>query len=200
MGIKISAVILAGGNNVRFQGRIKSNLLIGGKTIIARIIDTLKDLFDEIIIVSNTPEEFKEFSSYKIIGDRYLKRGPLGGIHSALKETRADALFIFAGDMPLLDKNIISRQLALYRSSKCEVLIPCIGSNIEPLHAVYNSSLTEMLEDYLNSGKDLAVRDFLKKVNVKYMSLKESEETRNAFTNINLPSDIPEIQKILTTH
>ncbi len=200
MGIKISVVILAGGNNVRFKGRIKSNLLIGGKTIIARIIDTLKDLFDEIIIVSNTPEEFKEYSSYEIIGDSYLKKGPLGGIHAALKETRADALFVFAGDMPLLDKNIISRQLAMYQSIHCDVLMPCIGSNIEPLHAIYNSSVLKTLENYLNSGPDLAVRDFLKKVNVKCMPLEESEEIKNAFTNINLPSDIMAVQKILTTH
>jgi molybdopterin-guanine dinucleotide biosynthesis protein A len=78
--------------------------------------------------------------------------------------------------------------------------MPCIGRNIEPLHAIYNSSVLKTLEDYLNSGYDLAVRDFLKKVNVKCMSLEESEETKNAFTNINLPSDIPAVQKILTTH
>jgi molybdopterin-guanine dinucleotide biosynthesis protein A len=199
MGKKISAVILAGGSNVRFKGQIKSNLLIGGKTIISRIIDTLKDLFDEIIIVSNTPEEFKEYSIYKIISDRYLKRGPLGGIHAALKDTRADALFIFAGDMPLLDKNIIARQLDVYQSSHCEVLMPCIGSAIEPLHAIYNSSVLETLEDYLNSGHNLAVRDFVKELNMKCLSLEESEVTKNAFTNINLPSDIPTVEKILIT-
>ena len=47
------------------DGKIKSKIVIGGKTIISRITDTIGDLFSEIIIVTNTPEEFKEFSNYK---------------------------------------------------------------------------------------------------------------------------------------
>ena len=62
---KISGVILSGGANKRFDGTIKSNIVIDGKTIISRIINTINDLFDEILIVTNSPTEFVEYNNYK---------------------------------------------------------------------------------------------------------------------------------------
>jgi molybdopterin-guanine dinucleotide biosynthesis protein A len=56
MGNRISGVILAGGSNKRFGGITKANVVIDGETIISRIISTISDLFDEIIIVTNKPE------------------------------------------------------------------------------------------------------------------------------------------------
>lgn len=195
--INISGVILAGGASKRFNGFTKANIVIGGKRIINRITDTIKDIFDEIIIVTNTPEEFKEFSSYRIVPDQYLNVGPLGGIHAALKSSSKESVFIFAGDMPLLDKEIIIRQIEFYERQKCDILIPRINLNIEPLHAIYNSCVIIDLEEYFASDHDHSVRGFLRQVNVRYMHLKDSEKISNAFSNINSPADIPEIEKIL---
>lgn len=193
----ISGVILAGGANKRFDGMTKANIVINGKTIMSRIIDTIKDIFDEIIIVTNTPEEFKEYINYKIVNDQILKAGPLGGIHAAIKTSSKEALFVFAGDMPLLDKKVIIRQIEFYKSHKCDILIPRINTYIEPLHAIYNISIIETLEDYLTGDHDYAVRKFYKRQNVRYMQLKGSEEISNAFININSPADIPIAEKIL---
>src|SRR5665647_29134 len=95
----ISGVILAGGAGKRFNGIIKPRILIDGKTIISRIIATISEIFDEIIIVTNSPEGFSEFSNCKVISDQLLNKGPLAGIHSALKVSEKEALFVFAGDM-----------------------------------------------------------------------------------------------------
>jgi molybdopterin-guanine dinucleotide biosynthesis protein A len=193
----ISGVILAGGVSRRFKGVTKSNIIINGKTIISRIVDTLSDIFDEIIIVTNTPEEFTEYCNFKIVGDQFLRAGPLGGIHAAFKASSKEALFVVAGDMPLLDKKFIISQIDYYNRNMCDVLIPRINQNIEPLHAIYNISLIKTLEEYLSGDNDYAVRKFFKMVNVRYLQLEESEETKNAFTNINSPSDILMVEKIL---
>ncbi|MDQ1296054.1 MAG: molybdenum cofactor guanylyltransferase, partial [Bacteroidota bacterium] len=87
---RISGVILAGGTNKRFGGKTKANIIVGGETIISRIIFTISDLFDEKIIVTNKPDEFQGFSQCKVITDHYLKTGPLGGIHSALNSASGD--------------------------------------------------------------------------------------------------------------
>jgi molybdopterin-guanine dinucleotide biosynthesis protein A len=193
----ISGVILAGGSNKRFDGMTKANIVIDGKTIISRIIDTIKGIFDEIIIVTNTPEEFKEYINYKIVSDQILNAGPLGGIHAALKTSSKEALFVFAGDMPLLDKKIIIRQVEFYNSHKCDILIPRINSHIEPLHAIYNIPIIEKLEDYLAGDHNNAVREYCQWQNVRYMQLEGSKEISNSFTNINSPSDIQIAEKIL---
>lgn len=192
----ISAAILAGGVNRRFNGTTKANIVIDGKTIISRIIDTISEIFGEIIIVTNTPEEFKELNNYKIVSDQFINVGPLGGIHAALKASSNEALFVFAGDMPLLDKKYIIRQIDFYNKCKCDILVPRINEYIEPLHSIYNISLIKTLEEYLTGEHDYAVRDFFKRMSVSYLHLEDSEETKNAFTNINSPSDISNVRKI----
>jgi molybdopterin-guanine dinucleotide biosynthesis protein A len=191
----ISGVILAGGDSKRFDGILKATIEIDGKTIISRIIDTIGDIFCEIIIVTNKPDEFQEYNNYKIIGDLFLNKGPLGGIHTALKESEAEAVFVFAGDMPLLDKEIIARQIDYYNSNKCDILIPQIDNYIEPLHGIYKKTLIRILEDYLNGDNDYAIRDFIKKTDVRYLQIEGSEKSKNAFTNINSPSDISIVSK-----
>jgi len=195
----ISGVILAGGAGKRFNGIIKPRILIDGKTIISRIIATISEIFDEIIIVTNSPEGFSEFSNCKVISDQLLNKGPLAGIHSALKVSEKEALFVFAGDMPLLDKEFIIRQINYYNINNCKVLIPRINNYIEPLHGIYKKTLFRILEDYLIVNHDYAVREFLKKVNVRYMQLEESEKTRSAFLNINSPYDVSVAEKLLKT-
>jgi molybdopterin-guanine dinucleotide biosynthesis protein A len=199
MAGKISGVILAGGSNKRFGGITKANVLIGGKTIISRMISTLRDLFDEIIIVTNNPEEFREFAQYNIVKDQYLKAGPLGGIHAALKASSEDSIFVFAGDMPFLDGEIIAGQINEYNKLQYDILIPEIERFIEPLHAIYRKSVLNDLEKFLYEKKSRAVRDFLIEVNTGYMQIQKTKRTELAFANINSPSDLALLNELYRT-
>jgi molybdopterin-guanine dinucleotide biosynthesis protein A len=193
MANRISGVILAGGSSKRFGGITKANVVIDGETIISRIISTISDFFDEIIIVTNKPEEFQEYIKYKIVKDQFLKAGPLGGIHAALKTSSEDAIFVFAGDMPFLNKEIISDQINEFNKKEHDVFIPKVDKFIEPLHAIYRKSALNHLERFLLEGKSRAVRDFLSEVNVGYLQMTKNEKTDIAFVNINSPSDLEKI-------
>jgi molybdopterin-guanine dinucleotide biosynthesis protein A len=190
MDKNISAAILAGGGGKRLNGLIKSKIVIEGKTIISRIIEAFGDTFDEIIIVSNTPAEFSEFCNCKIVGDQFLNKGPLGGIHAALKNTGNESLFIVAGDMPFLRKELIVEQIAYFNNIDCDILIPKLDKFIEPLHGIYRKSISSKLEACLESGKNYAIHEFFKMVNVQYMDFAGSEDSKRAFTNINSVFDI----------
>lgn len=193
----ISGVILAGGANKRFNGQIKAKMPVNGRSIISRMIDTIGKIFREVIIVTNTPGEFRELGNHLIVSDHFKNAGPLGGIHAALKASSGEACFVFAGDMPLLDEALIISQIEFYRMHSCDVLIPQVNKFIEPLHAIYNSIILKYLEEYLSGNNDYAVREFFKTVNVIYQQLSFSERTAKAFTNINLPSDIIVVEKML---
>jgi molybdopterin-guanine dinucleotide biosynthesis protein A len=190
--VNISGVILAGGENKRFGGVNKSNFVIDGSSIITRIINTISELFEEIIIVTNTPNDFSEFSNYKIAGDTFPKIGPLGGIHSAIKASSKDSVFIFAGDMPFLDKRIIMSQIHFSSSSPAEAIVPRVNGFDEPLHAIYRNTVFYKLDEYLQKKSKSGVIDFLKSLNVSYLDLPASAETKRAFTNINTPSEAGE--------
>jgi len=187
---RMSGVILAGGANKRFGGKTKSNIIVGEETIISRIIFIITDLFGEKIIVTNKPEEFQGFTQCKVIADHYLKAGPLGGIHAALRSASGDAIFVFAGDMPFLDKKIIEGQINEFNRSEYDVLIPRIGKLTEPLHAIYRKSVLDDIERFLTEGKNRAVRAFLHELNTGYFQVPDTEPNRSAFTNINSPADI----------
>lgn len=189
----ISGVILAGGENKRFAGVNKSNLIIEGASIISRIVNIISEIFPEIIIVTNTPEEFQAFDNYRIVPDQFLKVGPLGGIHAALKASSKESVFVFAGDMPYVDKNIIINQIEYFSSCRYDAVVPRVNKYDEPLHAIYRNSIFYKLEEYLSSTDKYAVRDFLGKVNVYYMQLPESEKTKKAFENINTPDEAEKV-------
>ena len=190
----ISGVILAGGASRRFGGITKSNIVVDGEKIISRIITTINDLFSEIIIITNTPSEFQDLSRYRVANDHFQNAGPLAGIHSGLKSAENDAIFVFAGDMPFLSKEIIEEQTRQFRLNESEVLIPRIGELIEPLHSIYRVSVLPRMERFLAEGKNRAVRDFLSGLHIDYFILQDSEENRRAFTNINSQWDIDRIK------
>jgi molybdopterin-guanine dinucleotide biosynthesis protein A len=196
MFYNISAAILAGGSGKRFNDVIKAKIVIDGKTIISRIIETIGDIFDEIIIVTNRPDEFKEYNSYKIVVDQFINKGPLGGIHSALKHTDREALFVVAGDMPFLEKEIIVKQVNSYNNNTCNILIPKVDKYIEPLHGIYRTTILSTLEEYLEGENDCSIREFIYGMNTCFMQLKGDEKQTRAFTNINSPSDILFVKKM----
>jgi molybdopterin-guanine dinucleotide biosynthesis protein A len=193
MGIRISGVILAGGDSKRFGGITKSNITVGGESIISRIINIVRDLFDEIIIVTNTPEEFRKYNRYIIVRDQFLKAGPLGGIHAALKAASCEAVFVFACDMPFLNKKLIIEQIDAFNNDDYDILVPKIGRNIEPLHAIYRKTLLGDLEKFLTENKNKPVRDFLSEMKTGYFLIEETDESKKAFININSPDDIVSI-------
>jgi molybdopterin-guanine dinucleotide biosynthesis protein A len=191
----ISGVILAGGANTRFEGKMKPNLIIGGHSIIERMSVILKDIFRELILVTNTPGEFSQLTGFKIVPDAFLKIGPLGGIHAALKASSMKSVFVFAGDMPVLDKKLILSQIEAFEKTRTDILVPRTGEYIEPLHSIYNKSVLPHLEDYISGNTKFAVRDFIRTMNVTFFET--GSETKNAFMNINTPEDILKAEKIL---
>ena len=193
-GRNISGVILAGGANRRFGGRIKANELVGGRKIIDRIVETITGIFEEIILVTNTPLEFKEFQGI-ITGDHFKGKGPLGGIHAAVKRSEKDAVFVFAGDMPFLSRTLITDQIIYYETNFYDIVIPSIKDKPEPLHGIYSKSVIEDLEKFLSYETTLAIRDFLQQRNVGLFELDCTDANVRAFTNINTVTEAFEVQR-----
>ena len=188
----LAAALLAGGENRRYGGRVKALLEVGGRPIIEKSTELLSHLFSEIVIVTNTPHLFAHIRGYRITGDIYRGVGPLGGLHAAMKATEADALFLVAGDMPFLSAALVKQLIESWKGSACEALIPSHSGNIEPLHAIYATSLLERLEEFISSQKRYAIRDFLTLVQTEYIEMDIGNQ--NPFVNINSPDDMEAIK------
>lgn len=182
-----SAAILAGGKNSRFNGINKSFLKIENQFIIDRILAVLKNIFSEIIIVSNNPEVYADYNEIKIVSDFYKNIGPLGGIHAALKTAGNSSVFIVSCDMPFLCKEFIIRQINSHIKSGKDISIPQIDDFLEPLHGIYNRNTTEILENFINTAVNYKIINFYDFVSINYYKVYHSEI--EVFTNINKPDD-----------
>jgi molybdopterin-guanine dinucleotide biosynthesis protein A len=191
----VAATILAGGKNRRMNGVNKSFIRVKDTPIIQRTIDILKGIFEEVIIVTNS---FEDYAAYKgdcsIIADRIRNIGPLGGMFTALSQTSKTAVFFVACDMPFLHNEFILNQLAYFEKRNCDALVPRIGGTIEPLHAIYKKILVDDIRDFVQENRDYSVRSFLKTINVCYWDLRDSPFHRDIFRNVNTQEDVTAIQ------
>lgn len=72
-------IYLTGGKNSRI-GMKKAFIEIDGKTIIDNILSIFKDIFSEILIVTNTPEDFY-YTKVNAVRDILPEYGSLGVLH-----------------------------------------------------------------------------------------------------------------------
>ncbi|MCF7920947.1 MAG: molybdenum cofactor guanylyltransferase [Candidatus Cloacimonetes bacterium] len=185
----ITAVILAGGKNSRLQQE-KSLLKIQGILLIDKQVDLLESIFENIIIVTGKEILKSKFPNLQIVEDEYLNCGPLGGIQAAMKHSRTEAIFVFACDMPYLDAGIILHQIAVFKNSGVDILVPRHVEGIEPLHAIYSKTNLPYLEECLISGKN-SVRSFYNKSNTGYLDFEN--KYIKYFFNINTHTDLKQI-------
>lgn len=183
----VSAVILAGGESRR-MGSDKSLLPWHGGRFIEHIHRLLDELFDEVIIVTNSPGLYDSIPCRKE-PDIYYKQGSLAGIHSGLCHARNERIFVVACDMPFLSEEVI-RALCVY-DRQAEVVIPRGERGLEPLHACYAKSCLPAIEAVLDAGKKRIV-GFFPQVTVAEMTPAEVREIDPAglsFRNINTPEE-----------
>jgi FdhD protein len=184
----VSAVILAGGESRR-MGSDKSLLPWHGGRFIEHIHRQLNELFDDVVIVTNSPSLYTQIPCRKV-PDIYYKQGSLAGIHSGLCHARHERIFVVACDMPFLSEEMI-RALCADDRRLAEVVIPRSEQGLEPLHACYAKSCLPAIEAVLDAGKKRIV-GFFPQVAVAEMAPAEVREIDPAglsFRNINTPEE-----------
>lgn len=186
---KVTGIILAGGKSSR-MGREKGLIELNGKMFIQHVVDALRPLVDEIIIVANNSEYDK--LGYKVLADQIKDCGPMGGIYTGLSASKTQKNIVLSCDIPDVSPKLL-RQL-LFQSENFEVTIPVHNGWSEPLCAVYDRSCAGKLKELLEK-KEFKMRDALKNMNANYINMVPGECFSEAdLVNINTPEEL-EIRK-----
>ncbi|ADL08709.1 molybdenum cofactor guanylyltransferase [Thermosediminibacter oceani] len=184
---EFSAVILNGGKSSRISVKNKGLLEIGGMTILERILAVLDPLFEDILVISNSPGEIDYFKGRcRIFKDEVKGLGPIGGIYTGLKKMKNQAGFFVACDMPFLNAELI-RDL-LKSSEGFDAVCPRCREMIEPLHAVYSKKCIGAIEALIKKKGSIRVRDLLAMVRTRYIDV-DTEKIHLVFFNINTRED-----------
>jgi FdhD protein len=181
----VTGVILAGGESRR-MGSDKSLLPLAGARFIDHAFRRLAEVFEEVIVVTNSPGLYAHLPCRKV-PDLYPAKGPLAGIHSGLCHVRSGKIFVVACDMPHLSTETI-RRLCREKDGN-DVVVPHSGRGIEPLHALYDRNCLPAIESALGAGEKRIV-SFFAQVRVRVLPPETLAGCDpDSFRNINTPGE-----------
>lgn len=196
----IAGFILAGGRSTR-MGRDKAMLEIGGVAMIERAMDLVRRAGIEPVVVGSFGENPRSLSA-RVISDDWPGAGPLGGISTALRETRAAWNLVIACDMPYLTAEWLKFLMGRAFASSADAVVPMNENGAEPMCAMYHQRAEATIREALESGIR-KVTEGLGKLQVEYV---EPEEWKGfdsdglLFKNMNEPADYEEAKARLGGH
>lgn len=184
----VTGVILAGGASSR-MGSNKALLLHQGGRLIEKIYLTLAGLFEEVLIVTNTPELYR-FLPCRKVADIHPGQGVMSGIHAGLAQSGESAIFVVACDMPHLKGELIRHLVSL--AEGVDVVMPVSAGGFEPVHALYRKECLSALEELLQNADNSRMVALLTRVRVREVPPQELtafDPDFISFDNINTPED-----------
>jgi molybdopterin-guanine dinucleotide biosynthesis protein A len=191
--MRVTGVIQAGGKSTRLGGRPKALLEIGGRRLIDRVLDVLRAVTDDVLVVTNTPELYADLG-VRLVPDAFPEHGSLGGIYTGLAAASGEAAFTVACDMPFLVPEVV--RLVIGRAPEADVVIPRVGEQLETLHACYGKACLGPIERRLRAGR-LKIVGFFPDVRVLVVpeeALAPFGDPRLIFMNVNTPEDLARAQ------
>ncbi|MDD1711672.1 MAG: molybdenum cofactor guanylyltransferase [Methanoregulaceae archaeon] len=193
-----SSIILVGGEARRANGKEKFFFLYQGKTFIERLVDSLRPVTDEIILVAKSGEQCRRFDALedvRCIADIRQGIGPIGGLHAGVLAAKGDLIFVSACDMPCLETAVVSHLFDAVGDA--DAAIPCWNADmLEPLHAVYRR---DALLRYLESHESYSLRPMIRSLNTRYVpveELRQFDPSLRTFTNINKLEELDRINAL----
>src|SRR5262245_54843648 len=109
-------------------GQPKALMKLGGRRIIDRVVDVIRAVTDDLLIVTNTSELYASLG-LPMVADVFPDHGSLGGIYSGLRAASRDAIFTVACDMPFLTPDVA--RLVVDRAPLADVVVPMSHGRFE---------------------------------------------------------------------
>ena len=153
----VTGIVLCGGRSTR-MGRDKALLPFGRETMLQRVVRTVSETTDRVIVVARqdqaiSVDEPKGSSLHgcEIVFDPIGDLGPLAGIAHGLRSTATDLNFLVACDLPLLRPAVIHRLIEL--TDTFDACVPVDGDHVMVLCGIYRKTLADAATTLINTGQ-----------------------------------------------
>ena len=190
MKFDCTGVILAGGKNSRLPGRKKTFRKIGDLMILESIYGLFSNLFKEVIIVVNEPEDFAGWDM-TVVTDIIGSKCALAGLHAGLFYASFPYSYVTACDTPFVKQSVVEYIVDQIEPGY-EVIIPRTDDGFEALSAVYSKDCIPLIEDNLKKNIFM-IKKFFRKKKVKEIpveQLKILDPEMQFIFNVNTPGDL----------
>ena len=167
-----SLAILTGGKSMRF-GANKCTYKVYGKPMTQWLIESIGCMFDEILFIGQDPG----LEIDRVFPDVHPNKGPVGGLESALLNSRSDRVFLVACGMPFAIPEVVKR--VLNSTKKHSIVCSLINGKYQTTHVVYSKSILQFVQVELRREKSTLAHIF--------QDIKGYEES---FKNFNLLGEL----------
>jgi molybdenum cofactor guanylyltransferase len=198
--VKIAGVLLAGGQSQRMGGGDKNLRLLGGKPMLAHVIERAKPQVDRLVLNANgDPQRFGGFGlpviSDSITGFAGPLAGVLAGLDWAAKHVpEAELVASFATDAPFFPRDLVTRLGVALEEGGFDLACAQSNGQAHPVFGLWPVSLRAALREALAGG--------LRKVDrwtarYKLVEVEFLAEPVDPFFNANRPEDLAEAERLV---
>ncbi len=192
-----SAIILAGGSSTRFNTD-KGVLKLDGKPLLQYVVDAVKGLVEEVIVVTNTQARADTYAKLvseevRFAVDVRESKGPLIGALTGFEEAKGEYSVLLPFDSPFVSKEVLS---LLFECSvgKAAAVPRWTNQDIEPLHAVYRTKQALVAAEEALAENELDMQAMVERLRgVRYIStmvIEQLDPDFKTFFNVNTPLDL----------
>lgn len=199
----VSAAILAGGHARRLGGVDKGALVVGGRTILDRLLAALHEVSDDVMIVGRVrPAGLASGAPVRAVVDRQPGLGPLGGLDAALAAATHDLVVVTACDMPFVSARLLRvllEQAAGVDRRAPIAIVPQSDRGYHPLCAVYARACAPVVQQQLARGQ-LRMMDLLGALEVRTVArpaLEAAGDPGTLLANVNTPGEHDAVERLL---
>jgi molybdopterin-guanine dinucleotide biosynthesis protein A len=137
----LTGIVLVGGRSTRLQTQSKPLVVVGNKLILARIVDALRPVCDELIAVVRPDQDDPTADTalalrMHVVQDAEPGAGPLAAICAGFQAAATPLSLVVGGDHPFLSRELMSA-MADAAARHGAAIVPTLAGRYQPLHAVY---------------------------------------------------------------
>ncbi|HIQ39183.1 MAG TPA: molybdenum cofactor guanylyltransferase [Methanothermococcus okinawensis] len=206
--MKISAIVLSGGNAERLGGE-KPFRRWGEGYLIESTIRVLVEMRIPFVVVfknmryldgGHIDKIFYLLKKYRqsITWDVIYNGGPIVGILSGMRVTEGYWILVLPCDTPFINRESIENLLKYIDTAESKgynCIVPKHENGyIEPLFSLYKRSSLNILEKLVKEttvkNKGIPIRELIQRLNPLYVSSKDIDKSKRVFININTFEDL----------
>ena len=178
-----SIIVLTGGTSARF-GSDKSQALINGKTLIARILESIPSEF-EVIIVGQDPHI--ESSTYVCVQEEPIGGGPVAGFKAGLQVCESEIALLIATDMPFAFSKAINLLNSMKSHDEALMYVDAEGFQ-QPLAALYRVEAVERAFAAMGDVHGKSMRELVSHLTV--VQIPATPEVAGSLLDIDTAADL----------
>ena len=184
-----TAAILAGGKSSR-MGFDKQMLMDDGRRLVEKVIETLREEFSDIIVITAKPELY-EGMGVRLFRDEYEGKGPLAGVHAALSHAQSQYVYLLACDMPVVSLPFVRHMKERIQETGADICACRFNDRMETFNTFYSRDLLPDVTHRLETGNSSLFRFIYGNQTcvIEQEEAADFDKELRMFTNINTRSE-----------